>query len=204
MLFVTILLAGVSLQLSACKEACLGNQCVTPSDDPDTTNDNPDDNENPEDEGPSSASPAFGVLSGGFCPVRTRPGEACAEGELTCSPDLRCTCGNGHIDQGEECDGGDQCHKSVCKLRCEKDSDCIGLQPCQNKAWQCDTNQKICVNFSCGNNSQGCPIGFDDCNGDITDLCEADLSTVQHCGGCNVQCGAGQSCKRDGASYSCS
>jgi len=54
----------------------------------------------------------------------------------------------------------------------------------------CDAD--VCVAGLCGggglDGGTGCPIGFDDCNGDEADGCEADLSMDGNCGACGVTC----------------
>lgn len=43
-----------------------------------------------------------------------------------------------------------------------------------------------------------CEPGFDECNGQIGDGCEAKLDTAAHCGRCNHVCPAGQECRNGG------
>jgi hypothetical protein len=44
---------------------------------------------------------------------------------------------------------------------------------------------------ACGNiTNEECPVGFDDCNGDPVDGCEADLASVATCGTCEQTCTA--------------
>jgi hypothetical protein len=67
----------------------------------------------------------------------------------------------------------------------------------------------VCVALAaCGKVSDdACPAGFEDCNGDSADGCEADLSSPATCGTCEQACiapsGATATCAADTCGFSC-
>lgn len=73
------------------------------------------------------------------------------------------------------------------------DEDCDGSVDEDPATMSCSTTNAVpsCVAGAC---SLSCAGGFDDCNSDVRDGCEADLSSVSSCGGCGVRCGAALDC----------
>jgi hypothetical protein len=102
------------------------------------------------------------------------------------------TCGDGVVDQGEDCDDSgesatcnDDCTVAACgdgKFNYSAGEDCDGLGDIDNGtcsdqcAWECFDE-------------------YGDCNDDtFEDGCETWLLVDEHCGGCGNACGNGQSC----------
>ncbi|MEQ9081610.1 MAG: hypothetical protein RLP09_47530 [Sandaracinaceae bacterium] len=50
----------------------------------------------------------------------------------------------------------------------------------------------------------GCLAGYDDCDGDAANGCEADLGSAATCGGCGVACAEGELCDTSGGGAVCS
>ncbi len=98
------------------------------------------------------------------------PGEVCGRQPqarvLRCTADARCTCGNGALDAGEECDrsAGMQGCSDDCRLICASDAQCSFLprNACRS-SWACDTATARCVpgpplppDASCGDGLRSC------------------------------------------------
>ncbi len=60
-----------------------------------------------------------------------------------------------------------------------------------------------CVNGACNLNFGACEDGFTHC-GTVPNIgCETDLSSPSSCGGCTIQCPAGDECRGSGSSFYC-
>lgn len=132
------------------------------------------------------------------------------------------TCGDGSIDDGEECDLGpsnsdnaactSDCRLAVCgdgllflgreecddggpSARCDADctaAECGDGTVNPTAGEQCEADGP---NFVCDACQAVCNDGFGECNGDVEgDGCEADLSSPLTCGGCSTACGMGEEC----------
>ena len=67
---------------------------------------------------------------------------------LRCTAAARCTCGNGEVDEDEECDrsAGMQGCSDDCRLICASDAQCSFLPRSECRAaWVCDTTAARCV-----------------------------------------------------------
>ena len=117
------------------------------------------------------------------CPRTVDPGTTCGGDSLTCSPALLCTCGNGQIDPGEQCDGGPDCDEATCELICETDDQCTNVIAC-HAASTCDPSTKRCVPG--GQAEEGTSCGF-------AGTCDA----LGNCLDCSLR---GASCNLDGES----
>ncbi|MEO8179957.1 MAG: hypothetical protein ABI895_14075 [Deltaproteobacteria bacterium] len=106
-----------------------------------------------------------------------------ANGTASCSGG---SCGIGVCDSGfGDCDAspGNGCETQLNSL-----VDCAGCDvPC-NRA----NGSESCASGSC--QTVSCDPGFDDCDGDDSTGCEAQLGTDAHCGGCNQACGSNETC----------
>jgi hypothetical protein len=96
------------------------------------------------------------------------------------------SCGVGSCDPGfGDCDlsPGNGCETTLNTL-----VDCGGCNvPCSRA-----NGSESCASGAC--QTVSCDPGFDDCDGDDSTGCEAQLGTNAHCGGCNDTCGANQVC----------
>ena len=110
------------------------------------------------------------------------------------------TCGS----CGLRCDGA----TPVCAgrpstgFRCTSDCASTGLSLCSGSCVDtmqdathcgacgaaCAERPRTSVGCASGECAYACDIGWDDCNGDPGDGCEARLGSVSHCGGCNIRC----------------
>ncbi len=108
---------------------------------------------------------------------------------------------------GQACDnahGSTRCTQGECLPTCAVDfGDCDGepANGCETallsslvscgacgQACELDHAAALCDNGVC--EISGCDSGFDDCNGDSSDGCEADLSSPETCGDCSSKCNA--------------
>jgi VCBS repeat protein/stigma-specific protein Stig1 len=73
---------------------------------------------------------------------------------------------------------------------------------CGDCATACDLPNAVagCAN---GCTIAACDAGYDDCNGEVADGCEADLADAASCGACNVVCSGGDVCTSMGCGPSC-
>lgn len=86
---------------------------------------------------------------------------------------------------------------------------------CEAQANVCCTAADCAAHVLCaGSACVGCEAGWADCNHDLTDGCEADLSKDGNCGTCGASCChafcgcgflgfGGQSCKPEAATFAC-
>lgn len=132
------------------------------------------------------------------CVPKSDPTTSCAL--LTCAP-----CVLSHATA--TCGYNGECVVSVCNGDYR---DCDSAQPgCEtdvahdpNHCGSCTAPACVTANGFPGCSAKvcatgGCRPGYDDCNGDPTDGCEADLqASPKHCGACFQPCGAGSSCQQ--------
>lgn len=150
----------------------------------------------------------------GGCGIACREDQLCGGGECICSGG-RTECDGVCVDTrtdpnhcngcGNVCPGGGACAQGVC---CEP-----GLAACGAACVDLDTDPENCggcgnscldfPNTTSGTCEEGacatiaCAAGFGDCNGDVTDGCEIDLSSdADNCGTCGndtceIGCGGG-------------
>lgn len=82
----------------------------------------------------------------------------------------------------EDCDGDPS---NGCEVDLDSNSNCGS---CGNDCRSLyDNASGVCSNRQC--QMDACDEGFDDCNADDSDGCEADLSSIDSCGACGVVCG---------------
>jgi hypothetical protein len=106
-----------------------------------------------------------------------------ANGTASCASG---SCGIGVCDPGfDDCDASPG---NGCETRLDTLVDCAGCDvPC-NRA----NGSESCASGSC--RTVSCDPGFDDCDGDDSTGCEAQLGSLAHCGGCNQACGSNEIC----------
>jgi alpha-tubulin suppressor-like RCC1 family protein len=77
------------------------------------------------------------------------------------------------------------------------DDDCDGAIDEDPPTDSCSTVNATpsCVEGAC---ALTCDDGFEDCNGDVRDGCEADFGEPRTCGSCNARCGAALACTPSG------
>lgn len=109
----------------------------------------------------------------GGCGLACGASEVCIEGVCGC-PEGQERCGDVCVDTRSELD-----HCGAC------DQVCSGGP---NRSATC--NEGVCVTE--------CAEGFEDCDGDPENGCEADLASPSHCGACGVSCRADQLCTEGG------
>ncbi|MBI2894491.1 MAG: hypothetical protein HYY06_13145 [Deltaproteobacteria bacterium] len=120
--------------------------------------------------------------------------------------DLRCRCedadGDGHmpaacrdlpfIGGGEDCDDADpEVNPDAVELCNGRDDDCDGRvddgpEPPAHSQASCVAGTWTVT---------GCADGWDDCDGDGSNGCEAGLETWRTCGSCELRCGTGDTCE---------
>jgi hypothetical protein len=159
----------------------------------------------------------------GTCDNACGPAQICSNGACGCGPTAT-LCGGACVDTTADpancgtCDflcpdGGPNttpaCEKGLCGFACAQ-----GFSDCDNAAPGCETSTSAdpqncgacglacqspgnttvtCANSMCV--AGGCLPGFDDCDGDPANGCEANLVTSsEHCGACGLQCVAGMTC----------
>jgi hypothetical protein len=111
------------------------------------------------------------------------PSGRLANGTASCASG---SCGIGGCDSGfDDCDASPG---NGCETRLNTLVDCAGCDvPC-NRA----NGAESCASGSC--QTVSCDPGFDDCDGNDSTGCEAQLGSNAHCGGCNQACGANEIC----------
>jgi len=106
-----------------------------------------------------------------------------------------CGCPIGELDCDGECiaPGSDDANCKTCGNACTTPPNaCSPIPP--NTVYGCAGGE-------CG--KLKCARGFGDCNNDVQQLgcasdgCESDLADPDNCGGCGIECGAGQECGRN-------
>jgi len=146
----------------------------------------------------------------------------CASGSCSCpTTELPNLCGAECVDVSTNIDhcgtcakqcnpfrGTPSCTAGLCEIACDTDfgncdndadtgcetdlrTDAANCGACKTA---CSTNNgdASCATSAC---SIACSPGFEDCNTDVADGCEADLNTDRnHCGGCNIACAFGAEC----------
>jgi len=136
-----------------------------------------------------------GELDGGAgIPADGTLGGACY-GNGTCNARLLCfvdvcvhqpPCGNGEPDDGEQCDNGaanSQTAPDACRLDCTLARCGDGVRDSEEA---CDGN--AVANGACTGCRIACDTTHDDCDGEPTNGCEADLTTDANCGRCGNVC----------------
>ncbi len=130
-----------------------------------------------------------GALGDG-CETDTTTAQNCGGCGIACAP-------------GQSCDmlvaGVYKCRCAPGETRC--DADCVDLRSDKTNCGGCGIRCTsvahgigACVYGSC---AYECAYGWADCNGDLSDGCEANvLSDPTNCGGCGVQCADHQACIR--------
>lgn len=141
------------------------------------------------------------AMDGGCEPVTPLNGECDPENNMFDSPDAcaqECgpVCGDGTVDAGEECDGGDGCESDcTCTLGKSPDGGCKECDfgsPGNGKS-QCDDNN-VCTQDICGQNSGKCSnfenVGCSDGNACTEDRCDPiDGCVYEPDGDADVYCG---------------
>ena len=164
--------------------------------------------------GADNASP---VCTGSTCDIECNPGFADCNSDMDdgCEVDLdalancgSCTtdCGGLPHVQSASCNG-----ETCVDLTCEDGwDDCNGdpLDGCEqplNTNPACGACGRSCTaaqgEASCATGScevTSCEPGWEDCNGELDDGCEADLGQEPNCGGCGIECGGGSTCTNGG------
>ncbi|MEQ8461446.1 MAG: hypothetical protein RIB77_44605 [Sandaracinaceae bacterium] len=135
---------------------------------------------------------------------------SCPSGQIACGgrcvdPDTdRAFCGASGtcagMSAGTTCSPGEICAMGACTTSCSMPfSDCMGvctdtdIDPancggCGTACAAATNATPVCVGGGCG---QVCNSGFADCNVDLSDGCEADLSSASSCGACGNVCASG-------------
>ena len=124
---------------------------------------------------------------------------SCAEGQVIC--DGSCTDTNSSFENcgscGNACSDGQVCSLGACALSCASgltdcSGSCVELPYNVNHCTACDAACGPYANAipSCNNTCiMTCNEGFEDCNADRVDGCEAELATDEaHCGECGNVC----------------
>jgi hypothetical protein len=116
-------------------------------------------------------------------------GGASGAGTIDASPDRGPTCGTGQKLCGSTCIGTSDPATGCAETACT---------PCAfpNATTSCDASGKCAVG--------SCTTGFDNCNSDLKDGCETDLSKADTCGSCLNKCDAtAPLCSGSNGSYQC-
>lgn len=160
---------------------------------------------------------ATAVCSEGRCSIECAPATADCDGDPAtgCEADLGVLASCGAC--GNDCLGlphveSASCSDMVCgDLVCEEGwDDCNGdpddgcEQPL-NTVDDCGACGRECAAAhgapGCDDGTcliTSCDPGWDDCNGEVDDGCEANLGVEPNCGGCGIECGPGSSCNGGG------
>jgi hypothetical protein len=123
---------------------------------------------------------------GNACPIRANATSACVAG--TCQQ----LCNTGFAN----CDGD---WSNGCEVNLASNSNHCGS--CGNACTLANANG-VCIAGSC--RVASCIGGFDNCDGNVSNGCEANLNSAAHCGACGRICAAGQTCQGGTCSSSCS
>ena len=144
------------------------------------------------------------VYKNGLCVNKNK---VCPEGWEACDN----VCTNTKVDVnncgacGKKCGEDEYCYvgsdgKGSCYGRClSTDIECLD-----------GDNHKICLNKdalhidSCVGSELKCVSGYDNCDKNIYNGCESDLSSKDSCGKCGVVCPTDAKCLDNGGTYSCS
>ncbi len=101
---------------------------------------------------------------------------------------------------GSTCDAGLSCQDGSCVLSCSGGTiacgeSCVSTSSDPSHCGACDaacSDNNATAVCAAGTCLALCEAGFQDCNGDLSDACEADLQNdATNCGGCGITCGSG-------------
>ncbi len=143
--------------------------------------------------------------SGDFTVIDAGPpgGEPCVTAaDCTVGPHALAECVAGRCAPAGCEDGYADCNGAAAD-GCEAETD-TSLTHCGGCGMACNLANAVgaCEAGAC--TLSGCMAGFEDCDSDATNGCEADLASATSCGACDVACASGELCDSTGASPVCS
>lgn len=102
---------------------------------------------------------------------------------------------------GTKCAAGEICENGTCQCdRGPSGCDCLpdfeaDLMNCGACGVRCDARANATPTCRFGRCGTKCNAGYGDCNNDLSDGCEINMSKdPQHCGACGIACATGQAC----------
>ena len=148
----------------------------------------------------------------GACGTACTGGKTCQSGSCTCpsgKEDCSGTCVDTQTDPANcgtcanTCSEGQVCAEGICSADCpEGTTECTGacvdlqtdLDNCGTCGTECPSINAVaeCAAGSCALKS--CKDGYDDCDENIANGCEAPLNTDENCGICGTACTGGKAC----------
>lgn len=100
-----------------------------------------------------------------------------------------CTCKDGYVDYDGNFQNGCELYAFNDTTRCSKGGTNTDVVNCNEHIEEYNVMFASCSNGSCSYSS--CIAGYSECNGETSDGCENDLSSLDHCGKCANRCALG-------------